>query len=201
MYADYTVDLRNGPAAMYDNVRMPPTNPFIPPDLQLLLDSRADPTENVVLDKLMSELGPRVQSFEYDVYQATLGLRGKVFAGWSYDAYLQIGANDQTETQSGNALTSKIEDLTFAPDGGVAICGGFNPFGDWIDLSRVRSVYRRRREQPGQCRSDDLRGLAERTAPSIAGWRAARGVRGVLQEGPISLQRQPGGERKAAGRA
>ena len=77
----------------------------------------------------MSELGPRVSSFEYDVYQATVGLRGKVFAGWSYDAYLQVGANDQTETQSGNALTSKIEDLTFAPDGGEAICGGFNPFG------------------------------------------------------------------------
>ena len=113
-----------------------------------------------MLDKLLSELGPRVSSIEYDVYQATVGLRGKVFAGWSYDAYLQVGANDQTETQSGNALTSRIEDLTFAPDGGKAICGGFNPFGSWVDLSRMRSVYRRRREQPCQCRSDDPRGLA-----------------------------------------
>jgi outer membrane receptor protein involved in Fe transport len=129
LYSDYTVSLRHGPAAMYDNVRMPPTNPFIPPDLQLLLDSRTIPTENVVLDKLMRELGPRVQSFEYNVHQATLGLRGKVFASWSYDLYLQTGANDQTETQFGNALTSKIEDLTFADDGGVSICGGFNPFG------------------------------------------------------------------------
>ena len=42
---------------------------------------------------------------------------------------MQAGANDQTETQSGSALISKIEDLTFAPDGGKAICGGFNPFG------------------------------------------------------------------------
>ena len=26
-------------------------------------------------------------------------------------------------------MTSRIEELTFAPDGGEAICGGFNPFG------------------------------------------------------------------------
>ena len=108
---------------------MPPTNPFIPPDLQLLLDSRDDPTTDFELHKRLSELGPRISSVQYDVYQATLGLRGQVFDGWSYDAYLQIGANDQTDTQSGNALNSRIEELTFAPDGGEAICGGFNPFG------------------------------------------------------------------------
>ena len=129
LYADYTVDMQLAPTAMFFNVFMPPTNPFIPPDLQLLLDSRADPSADVVLDKRMSELGPRISSVQYDVYQATLGLRGQVFDGWSYDAYLQIGANDQTDTQSGNALTSRIEELTFAPDGGEAICGGFNPFG------------------------------------------------------------------------
>ena len=75
----------------------------------------------------LSELGPRVSSFEYEVYQATLGLRGDVFTDWSYDAYLQIGANDQTETQSGNALLSKIEELTRAPDGGVRRTVGGGP--------------------------------------------------------------------------
>jgi outer membrane receptor protein involved in Fe transport len=129
LYADYTADAQMAPTATFFGVFMPPTNPFIPADLQLLLDSRADPGEDVVLDKRMSELGPRIASVQHDVYQATLGLRGQVFDGWSYDAYLQIGANDQTDTQSGNASTSRIEELTFAPDGGEAICGGFNPFG------------------------------------------------------------------------
>ena len=129
LYGDYTADAQLAPTATFFGVLMPPTNPFIPPDLQLLLDSRADPSEDVVLGKRMSELGPRIASIQYDVYQATLGLRGQVFDGWSYDAYLQIGANDRTETLSGNALTSRIEELTFAPDGGEAICGGFNPFG------------------------------------------------------------------------
>jgi iron complex outermembrane recepter protein len=128
LYAEYSVDLQLAPTPAFD-LFMPPTNPFIPPDLKLLLDSRADPAEVVTLAKRLSELGPRIASFEYDVYQATLGVRGQVFDGWSYDAYLQIGANDGTDTQSGNALTSRIEELTFAPDGGEAICGGFNPFG------------------------------------------------------------------------
>ncbi len=129
LYADYTADSQLAPTAMFGNVFMPPTNPYISPDLQLLLDSRANPGADVTLDKRMSELGPRILSVQYDVYQATLGLRGQVFDGWSYDAYLQIGANDQTDTQSGNALTSRMEELTFAADGGEAICGGFNPFG------------------------------------------------------------------------
>ena len=43
LYADYSVDLRNDPTSMYDSVRMPPTNPYIPPDLQFLLNSRLDP--------------------------------------------------------------------------------------------------------------------------------------------------------------
>ena len=130
LYADYTADSQLAPTATFSGgVFMPPTNPFIPPDLQLLLDSRDEPTAVFELDKRLSELGPRIQSVQYDVYQATLGLRGQVFDGWSYDAYLQIGANDQTDTQSGNALRSRIEELTFAPDGGEAICGGFNPFG------------------------------------------------------------------------
>ncbi len=129
LYADYTADSQLAPTATFFGVLMPPTNPFIPPDLQLLLDSRAEPTTVFELHKRLSELGPRIASVQYDVYQATLGLRGEVFDGWSYDAYLQIGANDQTDTQSGNALNSRIEELTFAPDGGEAICGGFNPFG------------------------------------------------------------------------
>jgi iron complex outermembrane receptor protein len=129
LYADYSADMQLAPTATFFGVLMPPTNPFIPADLQLLLDSRADPSADFVLDRRISELGPRISSVQYVVYQATLGLRGQAFDGWSYDAYLQIGANDQTDTQSGNALTSRIEELTYAPDGGEAICGGFNPFG------------------------------------------------------------------------
>ena len=200
LYADYTADTQLAPTATFFGVLMPPTNPFIPPDLQLLLDSRADPSADVVLDKRMSELGPRISSVQYDVYQATLGLRGQVFDGWSYDAYLQIGANDQTDTQSGNALTSRIEELTFAPDGGEAICGGFNPFGLGSISAECAAYIAVDGDQPRRRRPDDPRGLAQRAAPSIAGRRAARGLRCLLQEGRILLQRGSRGERVPAGR-
>jgi iron complex outermembrane recepter protein len=128
LYADYSATTHVAPTPLFDTF-IPVDNPFIPDDLKLLLDSREDPSENVVFAKRLSELGPRVSTVTYDVNQATLGLAGDVFDGWKYDTYAQIGINDQVDHQTGNVLTSRIEELTFAPDGGVAICGGFNPFG------------------------------------------------------------------------
>src|SRR4029450_10463881 len=108
---------------------MRPTNPSNPPDLKLLLDSRLDPGAPVKFGKRLSELGPRLENLTYNVDQVTAGLKGKVFEGWQYDIYAQWGANEQTDRQTNNALTSRIEELTFAPDGGQSICGGFEPFG------------------------------------------------------------------------
>ena len=129
LYADYSVSFEAASTPLFDTF-LPVTNPFIPDDLRLLLESRPDdPAANVVFAKRLSELGPRVSNNQYDVYQATVGVSGEIFDGWQYDAYVQVGANDQIDHQTGNVLTSRIEELTFAPDGGVSVCGGFNPFG------------------------------------------------------------------------
>jgi outer membrane receptor protein involved in Fe transport len=128
LYSDYSVSAQLAPTPLFDTL-LPATNPYISDDLRLLLDSRPNPAANVNFQKRLSELGPRLGEYEYDVYQVTLGLSGSVFDDWTYDAYAQIGANDQTNLQTGNVLTSRIEELTFAPDGGVSVCGGFDPFG------------------------------------------------------------------------
>jgi iron complex outermembrane receptor protein len=128
LYADYSATGYIAPTPLFDTF-IPVDNPFIPDDLKLLLDSRRDPSDDVVFYRRLSELGPRVGRETYDVYQATLGVSGDVLDGWKYEAYVQVGANDREDHQTGNVLTSRIEELTFAPDGGVAICGGFNPFG------------------------------------------------------------------------
>ncbi len=128
LYADYSVSVQHAPTPMF-GVFLPATNPFIPDDLRFLLDTRPDPDADVDFAKRLSELGPRVSNNQYEVYQATVGVSGEFVSGWQYDAYVQIGANDQTDHQTGNVLTSRIEELTFALDGGVSICGGFNPFG------------------------------------------------------------------------
>jgi len=52
-----------------------------------------------------------------------------VLGDWSYDAYVQAGSHDSTESQSGNTLRSRIHELTYAADGGLAACGGLRLFG------------------------------------------------------------------------
>ena len=128
LYSDYSVT-RQLAATPLREVFVPANNPFVPDDLRVLLASRPDRTEPVMLFKRVSETGPRTGTHEYDVYQATVGVAGDALDDWQYEVYAQIGANDQVDHQTGNLLTSRIEELTFAPDGGVSLCGGFNPFG------------------------------------------------------------------------
>jgi len=128
LYADYSTTAQLAPTPV-GNVFVPVGNPFVPADLKLLLDSRDDPTAAFTFAKRLSETGPRTGTFDNEIYQVMLGLVGRVLDGWSYEAYAQLGANDQENFQTGNVLRSRMEELTFAPDGGVSICGGFDPFG------------------------------------------------------------------------
>jgi iron complex outermembrane receptor protein len=128
LYADYAVNTQFAPTPL-QAVWMPVTNPFIPADLATLLATRPDPEEPFRFWKRMSAIGPRVYEHTYNMYQATAGLHGRAIGEFQYDIYAQFGANDHNTTQTGNVLRSKVMELTFAPDGGVATCGGFNPFG------------------------------------------------------------------------
>ena len=133
IYADYTVKTQVAPVPL-QSVVMPPTNPFIPADLKLLLDSRPDPDAVFGFGKRLSERGPRVHENNYDMYQLVAGARGGLPGGWDFDAYVQYGTSSQWKYQTGNVSRSRVEELAFAPDGGVSICGGFNPFGQGLVL-------------------------------------------------------------------
>ncbi|MDH4073698.1 MAG: TonB-dependent receptor, partial [Gammaproteobacteria bacterium] len=128
LYADYTAKLALAPTAAFP-LFVPVTNPYVPTDFISLLNSRPDPTADIRLAKRLDALGPRISSNEHDAFQLTVGAHGRVFDGWDYDIYVQTAAYDSTESQTGNALRSKIMELTFAPDGGLAACGGLNLFG------------------------------------------------------------------------
>lgn len=128
LYADYTINTQVAPVPL-QAVTMPPTNPFIPPDFQRLLDSRANPDEPFEFGKRLTVNGPRVAENEYDMHQLTAGVRGRLPGDWELDLYLQYGASSQWKHQTGNVSRSRVEELAYAPDGGVAICGGFDIFG------------------------------------------------------------------------
>lgn len=128
LYADYSADTQLAPTPAMP-LRLPVTNPYIPADLQRLLDSRANPAADFFIGKRVSELGPRIAENDREFLQGTLGVNGFLNAGWTYEAYVQAGSYDATQTQTGNLLRSRVEELTFAADGGVATCGGLDLFG------------------------------------------------------------------------
>lgn len=128
LYADYTAGAALAPTPALP-IRLPVTNPFIPADLRLLFETRPDPAADIQMVKRFAEIGPRIASNDHDVVQGTLGVRGQVFVDWSIDAYVQAGSYDSTESQTGNVLRSRIHELTYAADGGLAACGGLRLFG------------------------------------------------------------------------
>jgi outer membrane receptor protein involved in Fe transport len=128
LYADYSVTRQLAPAAV-GILLVPPTNPFVPPDLKLLLDSRVAPSAPYRYFRRASDVGPRTAVNERDVVQLTLGSRGMLAANWRFDVYAQYGENDRNEQQTNNVSLSRLQDLSFAADGGTSICeGGFDPF-------------------------------------------------------------------------
>lgn len=134
-YTTYDVSRQLGPASASDgafpgpDIVVPTTNPFIPADLAILLASRANPTAAFYPRRAFTEVGGRLSENTYETLQVVGGLRGDLAGDWKWDLYLSYGQMDHVEDQFGNVSRAAMRELTFAPDGGVAICGGFNIFG------------------------------------------------------------------------
>lgn len=128
LYTDYSVfsQLAASPAT---SLTVPVTNPNIPADLLTILNSRPDPNADFTFRRRMLESGERSRTTDYTVQQYTIGLAGDLSENWSFDVFASYGDVDITETQGGNLSRSAFEELLDAPDGGAALCGGFNPFG------------------------------------------------------------------------
>lgn len=71
----------------------------------------ADPNQEVLLTigRRFVELGPRLNDFKNTMFQTTLGLRGELFAGWSYDVYGARGRSDQNQTRGNWGSLSKLQ--------------------------------------------------------------------------------------------
>jgi outer membrane receptor protein involved in Fe transport len=135
-YVTYDVSRQLGPASASDgafpgpDIVVPVTNPFIPADLRTLLASRANPNAEFYPRRAFAEVGGRLSENTYETAQVVLGLRGDLgFRGWKWDAYASLGRMEHQESQFGNVSRAAMRQLTFAPDGGVALCGGFDIFG------------------------------------------------------------------------
>jgi len=135
-YTTYDVSRQLGPASASDgafpgpDIVVPVTNPYIPQDLRTLLASRANPDAPFYPRRAFSEVGGRLSDNTYETFQLVGGLRGDIgFKDWKWDVYASYGEMNHTEDQHGNVSRAAMRELTFAPDGGQSICGGFNIFG------------------------------------------------------------------------
>ena len=128
-YADYDTRIYVEPGNT--SISIPVTNPFIPANLRTLLQSRPNPTANLILEKRFIEAGPRLTDRSLQTYQFVGGLRGPLEAiDGTWDVYASHGRTRIDETSPGSVLVSALNTLINAPDGGASLCaGGFNPFG------------------------------------------------------------------------
>lgn len=118
---------------------VPVTNPFIPADLATLLASRsgndpnlagAGPTEAFTIAKRFLDTGLRQQTFNTNVIQGLVGVRGDITDTWRYEAYISKGRVRQDVDLGGNVNVQRVQALLESPTGGTELCdGGFNPFG------------------------------------------------------------------------
>ncbi len=110
---------------------VPVTNPFIPADLRTYLASRPNATAPFTVSRFTVEAGSRRELNEYDVYQLTGGLNGKIADGsltWSVIG--SYGETTQKVTYNGYPSSAAIQTLLSAADGGRSLCeGGYNLFG------------------------------------------------------------------------
>ncbi|MGA0599309.1 TonB-dependent receptor domain-containing protein [Caulobacter sp. KR2-114] len=135
LYTTYSVQTQGPPVvvggATSAPLSIPVTNPFIPADLATLLASRPNPTANFGLAVNPAPVGNRHEQDQYNVYQLTAGLSGRLDAAdLTWNGYVSVGATQQTQRQLNYDSTSAMNTLLQAADGGKSLCtGGYNPFG------------------------------------------------------------------------
>lgn len=115
------------PAAVFS---VPVSNPFIHPNLAILLNSRNDPDADFLITKRMSFLGNRRGEDRHKIWQTVIGAKGEITDSWGFDAYFSYGRSTLSERQSGSVIIRNVQTLLDQSDGGASICeGGFDPFG------------------------------------------------------------------------
>lgn len=116
--------------SVVDPIQIPATNPFITPDLRILLNARPLASAPFSYYFTGTRIGRLEVEEDYDVYQGLVGLKGTLGAGLDFDLYASHGRTQSDSTTFNQISRSRFNQVVSAADGGASLCaGGYNPFG------------------------------------------------------------------------
>lgn len=112
------------------NIFVNANSPVLSPSALALAASRANPTAPLTFRRRMVEVGPRIQTFNFDVTQVNVGIKGELAAGWNYDVYYARGRVDSAQGLQNDVSRARLTSgLNGCPVGTPAGCVPVDAFG------------------------------------------------------------------------
>ena len=112
------------------NIFVNANSPVLSASARALAAGRADPNAPLVFRRRMVEVGPRIQTFNFDVSQLNVGARGKLFDGWDFDVYYGRGRVNSAQGLQNDVSRSRLTaGLNGCPTGSPAGCIPVDAFG------------------------------------------------------------------------
>ena len=120
LYVRSDVSAQLAPSGTFGvSAEVPVGNPFIPQGMRdQLCANRGIPAADCVagnptpiilgVARRLTEQGPRLNDFEIKTMQYTLGARGDLIEGWTYDVYYQYGESDRTQVRGNWGSRSRV---------------------------------------------------------------------------------------------
>lgn len=111
----------------FNNWNIPVGNPFLTDAARAQVCAQGDipeadciagSTEEVTMQarRRFTELGPRLNDFDNNVFQYTLGMRGEITDTWSYDGYWSYGKAQQQQVRGNWGSNSRVQQALRAVD-------------------------------------------------------------------------------------
>ena len=150
MYTDSRAQIQLAPTPA-TNILVDPTSPALSQEARDLAATRVfDPTSALptgpnaplIFRRRMSDVGPRIQDFNYDVYQVTAGVRGDILDGWKYEVYYSYGRTENTTALTNDVSRARlVAGLNGCPVGSPDTCVPLtNAFGGVLSEAEANSI-------------------------------------------------------------
>lgn len=112
------------------NIFVNANSPVLSASARALAAGRADPTAPLTFRRRMIEVGPRIQTYTFDVTQFNVGARGKLFEGWDFDIYYGRGRVDSAQGIQNDVSRARLTaGLNGCPTGSPTGCVAVDAFG------------------------------------------------------------------------